>query len=263
MRHLKLTIAYDGTDYVGWQVQPNGVTIQQRLEEAWQKLTGERRRITASGRTDSGVHASGQVCSLETQSEASCFRLMRGVNAHLPDDIAVLKIQNAPTGFHAIADATEKTYRYKIQYGKVCNPLTRNTAWYCPYRFDIEPMIQAAQNLVGEHDFASFQATGSDRESTVRNLTQLDCHATAAHGSQYIDIETTCNGFLYNMVRNIVGTLADVGRGRKKPDWVAAVLSQRDRKIAGQTAPAHGLSLVNVEYSGVEFSGDESEAESS
>ena len=257
MRHLKLTIAYDGKNYVGWQVQKNGVSVQQRLEEAWHKLTGEQRRITASGRTDSGVHASGQVCSIETDSDMNCYRLMRGVNAHLPDDIAVLTVHNAPTGFHAIADATEKTYQYKIQFGKVQNPLSRRTAWYCPYHFDVEPMANAARNLVGEHDFASFQATGSDRESTVRNLTQLDCRPYAADGSQYVIIETTCNGFLYNMVRNIVGTLAEVGRGNRKPDWVAEVLNQRDRSIAGQTAPANGLVLVNVEYGGIVFSGDE------
>ena len=112
MRRLKLTIAYDGTNYVGWQVQPNGVTIQQRLEEAWNGLAGEQIRITASGRTDAGVHAAGQVCSLETQSDLNCYRLLRGINAHLPEDISVLEVKNAPASFHAIGDATRKTYRY-------------------------------------------------------------------------------------------------------------------------------------------------------
>ena len=256
MRHLKLTVAYDGTNYAGWQIQPNGMTIQQRLEEAWNSLTGEPLRITASGRTDAGVHASGQVCSLQTGIELNCYRILRGINAHLPHDISVLQVQNAPTGFHAIRDATKKTYRYQIQCGRVCNPLTRQHAWFSPYEFQIEPMVQAADRLIGQNDFASFQAAGSDRESTVRNLTQLDCHELVQFGSQYIVIESTCNGFLYNMVRNLVGTLAEVGRGSREPEWVESVLNKRDRSYAGQTAPAHGLMLVNVEYAGIEFVGD-------
>ena len=256
MRHLKLTIAYDGTAYAGWQLQPNGVTIQQRLEEAWTLLTREQLRIIASGRTDAGVHASAQVCSLETASELSCYRTVRGINAHLPDDIAVLKVENAPKGFHAIRDASRKTYRYVIQFGKVRNPLTRHTAWFFPYALDVAAMSDATRHLVGKHDFASFQAAGSQRESTIRNLTQLDCVGISRHGSTYIAITTTCNGFLYNMVRNIVGTLAEVGRGSQEPDWVKDVLQQQNRSRAGPTAPAHGLMLVNVDYGVMEFRGD-------
>lgn len=256
MRHLKLTVAYDGTEYAGWQVQPNGITIQQRMEEAWTSLTGEVLRITASGRTDAGVHAAGQVCSLQTATGLTGYRLVRGINAHLPDDISVLGVEQAPAGFHAIRDASRKTYHYTIQYGGVRNPLTRKTAWFCPYDLAVGTMITGAHHLIGQHDFASFQAAGSERTSTVRNLTQLECHRFAHYGSEYICIKACCDGFLYNMVRNMVGTLVDVGRGSQPADWIRHVLLGRDRCLAGQTAPAHGLMLLNVEYDGVEFSDD-------
>jgi len=256
MRHLKLTVAYDGTAYAGWQVQPESATVQQQLESAWQSLTGEQLRITASGRTDAGVHAAGQVCSLETETVLTCHRLIRGINAHLPEDISVLDVESAPSGFHAIRDASRKTYQYLIQYGHVRNPLSRHRAWYCPRQLRLQLMAEAARHLIGEHDFASFQAAGSDRTSTVRNLTVLDCCGHRYHGSQYIAITATCDGFLYNMVRNIVGTLVEVGRGRQRPEWVHQVLRDRDRSLAGQTAPAHGLMLIQVEYDGIDFRSD-------
>ena len=248
MRFLKLTVAYDGSDYVGWQVQPNGVTVQQRLEEAWSQTTGEQIRIIASGRTDSGVHAEGQVCSIETATDLDSSTLVRALNANTPEDISVLEIKNAPTGFHAIRDAVRKTYRYQIQFGRIRNPIGRHQRWFVPSLTDPESMVQAATWLQGEHDFASFQAAGSDRQTTVRNLEKIQLHQRQQSEFQYMDIELTSNGFLYNMVRNIVGTLIAVGQQRQSPDWVRWVLDQKARQYAGPTAPPHGLFLVQVDY---------------
>ena len=253
MRYLKLTVAYNGKNYVGWQVQPNGVTVQQRLEEAWQQTTQEQIRIVASGRTDSGVHALGQVCSVGTTTQLDCDTLKRALNANTPDDISVITVQTAPNDFHAIRDATEKTYRYQIQFGQVRNPLVTNDHWFCKSNMDVEAIKDAASRLVGEHDFASFQAAGSERSSTIRNLTALNCtHSTDDYFS-YLNFELTCNGFLYNMVRNIVGTLVRVGQGSEPPQWVDEVLARKDRIFAGPTAPAHGLVLMLVQYDGIEF----------
>ena len=248
MRFLKLTIAYDGAAYVGWQVQDNGITVQQRLEEAWTAVTQETIRITASGRTDSGVHAEAQVCSLTTESKIDCQTLIRALNAKTPEDISVTNVQEAPEGFHAIGDAIGKTYRYQIQHGRILNALTRNTHWFRPYVLDVNAMKKAAEYLTGEYDFASFQAVGAERKSTVRNLSRLELQAFRKKTFDYLHIELTSNGFLYNMVRNIVGVLVRVGRGSEKPEWAKTVLEQCDRNHQGQTAPAHALFLVEVDY---------------
>lgn len=253
MRFLKLTVAYDGTKYVGWQVQPNGMTVQQRLEEAWTAATQEQIRIIASGRTDAGVHALGQVCSVATETKLSCSTLVRALNAHGPEDISVVEVLKAPDGFHAIRDATRKTYRYKIQHGRIRNPLATNDHWYCRHPLDVAAIRNAASKLVGEHDFASFEAAGAERSSTVRFLSQLRCQEEANGSFNYLYLDLTCNGFLYNMVRNIVGTLVRVGQGREQADWVSTVLQAKDRSVAGPTAPAQGLVLLNVEYDGIEF----------
>lgn len=256
MKFLKLTVAYQGSNYVGWQVQPNGITVQQRLEEAWLQTTQEKLRIVASGRTDSGVHALGQVCSVATGTSLDCKTLKRALNANTPDDISVLEVQTAPDDFHAIRDATRKTYRYQIQYGRVRNPLITQDHWFCKFDMDIAAVGDAAARLVGEHDFASFQAVGSERLSTVRNLSVLECRAHSDQIFSYLYFELTCNGFLYNMVRNIVGTLVRVGQGSEPPNWVEDVLARKDRSFAGPTAPAHGLVLVQVQYDGIEFGRD-------
>ncbi len=253
MRHLKLTVAYEGTDYVGWQVQPNGVTVQQRLEEAWHATTQEQIRVVASGRTDAGVHAIGQVCSVATNTKHDCNTLVRALNAHTPDDISVLEVLPAPAGFHAIRDATRKTYRYQIQHGPIRDPLRMRDHWYCRKVLDINAIKAAAQHLVGELDFASFQAVGAERNSTIRNLSKLECQGISKHSFEYVYLELTSNGFLYNMVRNIVGTLVRVGQGSEPPEWVEEVLRAKDRSVAGPTAPAQGLILLNVEYEGIEF----------
>ncbi len=248
MRHLKLTIAYDGTDYVGWQVQKNGVSVQQRLEEGWFKVTRESTRITASGRTDGGVHAKAQVCGLKTQTQLGFNDLYRALNAETPFDISILRVESAANGFHAIRDAIEKTYSYRIQYGRILDPLRRRYCWFVPSELNVEAMRVAATHLVGEHDFASFQSAGAERLSTIRTISQLniaDAHRPPFPG---LRITVTADGFLYKMVRNIVGTLVRVGRGTESPEWVAWVLEQKNRQLAGESAPAHGLCLEQVVY---------------
>ncbi len=252
MRYLKLTVAYDGTDYVGWQIQPNGISIQECLEAAWLGCTGEKIRIIASGRTDSGVHARAQVCSLATSTPLECHTICRALNALTPIDISVLAVDNAPTGFHAIRDALRKTYRYQIQFGRIRDPIGRRFRWFLPHQLDVAAIKSAASHLIGERDFASFQAAGSERASTVRHLSQLDCHEYQRGHFHRLDLELSCNGFLYNMVRNIVGTLVQVGQGRLAADRIPWVLQQKNRSEAGPTAPAHGLLLIRVEYDGAD-----------
>ncbi len=250
MRFLKLTIAYDGTGYVGWQVQPNGISVQQRLEEAWHNVTSESVRIIASGRTDAGVHALAQVCSLTTTSELPTVRLAAALNAHLPEDIRVRQVEVVPVNFHAIRDATGKTYRYQLQTGPLIDLFERRYCWFVRGSLDVSAMHTAAQHLVGTHDFSSFEATGAPRADSIRTVTRLQVHRRQLRGCTFVDVEITADGFLYNMVRNIVGTLVVVGRGKQPADWVLSVLQGRDRGLAGATAPPRGLFLVSVAYAG-------------
>lgn len=249
MRYLKLTVAYDGRNYVGWQVQLNGPSIQQKLEEAWTDVTGEKIRILASGRTDSGVHARGQVCSLGTGSVIPNTKLLRAINAKTPEDISVLKVEAAIDGFNAIHHCEKKTYCYQIQCGRILDPLGMDRNWFVPHHLDIAAMREAAGHLRGQLDFASFQAAGGTiRQTTVRNVMELKIEVAEREPFTDIRIYITADGFLYNMVRNIVGTLVHVGRRSEPVSWAKWVLDQRDRTAAGQTAPAHGLFLDNVFY---------------
>jgi tRNA pseudouridine38-40 synthase len=248
MRHLKLTIAYDGTDYCGWQVQSNGISVQQRLEEGWRKVTGESIRITASGRTDGGVHALAQVCSLSTQSPMLHCDLFRALNAETPFDMSVLKVEDAPPGFHAIRDAVAKTYRYQIQYGRLLDPLRRRYWWHVPYELDVSTMREATTYLMGTHDFASFQSAGADRLTTIRTVTHFEIAADDQPPFPGLQITITADGFLYKMVRNIIGSLVRVGRGKETSIWLQWVRDQKHRRAAGQAAPAHGLFLQRVDY---------------
>lgn len=248
MRSLKLLLAYDGTSYCGWQVQARDPSIQAALERALKAVTGEETRATASGRTDAGVHALGQVVSLATKSQHTVAVLQRALNANLPDDIRVLQVTEALSGFHAIRDAVSKRYRYVIQDGGVPDVFARRYCWHLPTKLDDEAMGMAASRLVGKHDFASFQAAGSERATTVRTIHEFTVGRRRSPLAEQTVIEVSADGFLYNMVRNLVGTLVDVGRGVQSPDWPVQVLAARDRKQAGATAPARGLFLVGVEY---------------
>ena len=244
-RWLKLTVAYDGAQYAGWQWQPNEPTVQGKLQEAWQQLTGEQPNLTASGRTDSGVHALGQVIGIETLTTLTDNRLQQGLNALLPEDIVVREVVAAPVGFHATHDALRKTYRYQIHNSRTRPLMDRHYVWHVRAGgLDADRMRAGGGHLVGRHDFAALETTGSERSSTIRTITEL----RVVENAQRIDIEVTGDGFLYNMVRTIAGTLVEVGRGAQEPDWVAEVLASRDRAMAGPTAPAAGLLLLRVEY---------------
>lgn len=242
---IKLTVAYDGTNYAGWQVQPTASTVQGVLTDAWRKITGETPRLTASGRTDAGVHAEGQVVGVETQASVEPARLGKSLNAVLPEDVVVRSVETTHDAFHATHDALRKTYRYQI-HNSTAPPLfdRRYVWWWRAGKLDVDAMGQGGQHLVGRHDFAAFQSVGSERASTVRTITELRVDSI----DERINITVTGDGFLYNMVRAIAGTLVEIGRGGQSIDWVADVLASRDRSHAGPTAPAEGLVLAYVEY---------------
>ena len=260
MPSFKLTLAYDGAEFSGWQRQPDRRTVEGELERAWLAITGETVRFSVAGRTDAGVHAAGQVAGVESATLLAPVTLMHALNAHLPPDAAVHGVELMPDGFHATYDAKSKRYRYAI-YNDPRRPVfCRRTAWHVPTPLDVESMRRAGQTLVGMHDFASFQSTGSPRESTVRTIFAVDLNRGGAGrgrgGASPLDdeadalifVEVEGDGFLYNMVRSIVGTLLVIGRGKRPVEWPAEVLAARDRTAAGETAPAHGLSLLWVRY---------------
>ena len=245
MRSLKLTLSYDGTDYAGWQIQSNLSTIQGELEKAISTITGESIRVVGSGRTDAGVHALGQVASFAVDSSLECDAWSRALNANLPDDINVLRVEDAADGFHAIRDAVSKRYRYVIRDNGVRDVFTRRYYWRYPQGLDVGRMREAASVLVGQHDYASFQSSGAERGSTVRTVYKLTIQRD---DTEMIAFEVEADGFLYNMVRAIVGTLVEVGRGSRTVGWPADVLADCDRRAGGPTAPPQGLFLVHVDY---------------
>jgi len=247
-RSIKLTVAYNGTAYAGWQVQPGQPTIQAAIETALLKITGEAIRVTASGRTDAGVHALGQVVSFETDSVLSAAVIRRAVDAETPFDITILNAEDAPPRFHAIRDAIRKRYRYVIQDDRLCDVFARGLAWHIPYKLDVTAMAGAAAGLTGTHDFIGYAASGFQARTTVRTISELSVRRAQGPLLPCIHIEIEADGFLYNMVRNITGTLVDVGRGAKAQSWPAEVLRLKDRNQAGMTAPPDGLFLVNVDY---------------
>ena len=261
-RTFKMTVAYDGTQYAGWQVQLRRQTIQSMLEKAIEQVCRQRARVTGSGRTDSGVHAIGQVASFSIDHwRASASDLARALNSKLPNDISISEIVDADQNFHAIRDAAGKRYRYQIRIGGVRDAFEYRYRWHLPGPIDVQAMADAARLICGRQDFASFQAAGSDRKTTVRDIRALDIidqdNATVCSGAgeggweniRNLAIEVEADGFLYNMVRNIVGSLVEIGRGKRPPNWIAEVIAARDRKVAGPTAPPHGLFLLWVEYS--------------
>lgn len=246
MQTLKLTLQYDGTRYAGFQRQPNGVTVQERLEEALRAVTGDPaiKIGAASGRTDAGVHARGQVVHFQTESRIPTDRWPYALNQHLPPDIVAVGAEQVPEPFHARYWAISKRYRYTIEHASFPSPLNRLYAYHWARPLDLERMRQAAALLRGRHDFAAFRSTGGAARTSVRTVTQLDL--TVAAPLIYIDIEA--DGFLYNMVRIIAGTLLEVGNGRRTLEDVAQALATGDRTRAGRTLPPHGLCLEAVAY---------------
>ncbi|MCC7476604.1 MAG: tRNA pseudouridine(38-40) synthase TruA [Pirellulales bacterium] len=244
VRWLKLTVAYDGAGYSGWQFQPDRSTVQGTFEATWQRLTQESLRVTAAGRTDAGVHALGQVVGLATETRLANDELLRGLNALLPEDIAVCAIEDARERFHATRDAVGKRYRYRIHNDRVRAVFERHYAWHYPQPLDAGAMSRAGQALVGRHEFSSFETAGSERPDSIRTIYEL----AVARRDREITLEVAGDGFLYNMVRTIVGTLVEVGVGKRPIEWPGEVLAACDRRRAGQTAPAEGLFLVQVDY---------------
>jgi len=244
MRCIRLTLQYDGTNYHGWQEQPGQDTVQGTLVACLATILGERPRLEGAARTDSGVHALGQVAAFKTEHPIEIRRLHAALNSRLPPDIAVTEAGEAPLAFRPTIHALGKHYRYRIYRGP-CKPVFEaRWVWHWYRDLALEPMRQAARLLAGRHDFASFQGRGSEREETVREIFRLD----PAEAGPELHFEVEGDRFLYHMVRNLVGTLTEVGRGHRPPEWVAEVLAAKDRSAAGPTAPPQGLFLVAVRY---------------
>jgi tRNA pseudouridine38-40 synthase len=246
MPSFKITVAYDGTDFVGWQRQANGVSIQELIEDALEKIDGRPVAVAGAGRTDSGVHALAQVAAFTLERPMPPDVLVRALNAHLPDAIRVTAAGEVPPSFHPRFAARSKTYRYRVLNSDVASPFERRYAWHVPGPLDLEAMGAAARMLDGQHDFAAFQAAGSDVVTTVREI--LSSRMTACPQPGLVAYEITGTGFLRHMVRTIVGTLVEIGRGRRPADSIAQLLVVGDRALAGPTAPATGLFLVGVDY---------------
>lgn len=243
-RRIVLWVEYDGTDFNGWQFQPGQRTVQGEIEAALSRMCGEAVRIIASGRTDSGVHALGQVAHFDTSSPLCVQKFRMGLNSMLERDAAIVDCREAFAPFHAQYDVIRKTYRYRILTRRSPSAIRRNHVWHHKRILDIPAMRRAAAHLVGEHDFASFAPERVEVSTTVRNLERLE----VIESGDEIRVEATANGFLRFMVRNIVGTLAEVGRGERGADSLREILEARDRNRAGEKAPAHGLCLLGVEY---------------
>ncbi|MBM4017644.1 MAG: tRNA pseudouridine(38-40) synthase TruA [Planctomycetes bacterium] len=244
MRCIRMTVAYDGTNYHGWQEQPGQATVQGALVQALATVLGERPAVEGAGRTDAGVHALGQVAAFKTEHAIGVDRLHAAVNSCLPPDIAVTGMREVALGFRPSLAAVSKHYRYRIYRGPVRPVFEARYVWHWYRPLAVEPMRQAARLLVGRHDFKSFEGRGSARQDTVREVTRLD----VVEAGPELHFEVEGNRFLYRMVRSLVGTLTEVGRGHRPVEWAAEVLAARDRMAAGPTAPPHGLCLVEVRY---------------
>jgi tRNA pseudouridine38-40 synthase len=253
LANFKLTLAYDGTGLVGWQRQASGVSVQGLLEDVLCVLDGRPVAVAGAGRTDAGVHALGQVASASLERGIDAAALVRALNAQLPRAVRVLDAIEAPANFHPRFAARSKTYRYRIWNAGVMSPFERAYAWHVAVpSLDVEAMATAAALLRGRHDFAAFQAAGPGPATTEREMFAsaflADPVLASVAGAALMTYEVSGSGFLRYMVRNIVGTLVEVGRGKRPPHWVSEVLASRNRAEAGQTAPAEGLFLVRVEY---------------
>lgn len=277
VRTLQMTLAYDGTNYCGWQIQPNGISLQAVVEKSLEDFTSDATRVVASGRTDAGVHAIGQVISFTTRSTAPCEGFLHGLPRYLPDDVVVREVREASAGFNARYDAKSKWYRYVIHNSPIRTPFLRDAVFWQRARLDHEAMHAAVQCLIGKHDFRSFETQWPNRSSSVRTVinasvtrisgwsawqaAQIEFPADSVTKKSFLQTECgpdfepaficfdiEADGFLYNMVRAIVGTLIHVGRGRWTPADMRRILETGDRTHAGETAPPQGLYLMRVDY---------------
>ncbi len=245
MRNIRLLIEYDGTNYQGWQVQLKGLTIQGMIEEKLTLITGEVIHLIGSGRTDSGVHAFGQVANFKTKSKLDVHSIQRALNSLLPPDIVIQRAEEVEEDFHARRESKSKVYEYRILNQDIRSAFRHEYAWHIPQKLDLEEMRKATQILIGEHDFSSFRSVGSPTQTAIRRVIRAEWK----RGREgLIQFEIEANGFLKQMVRAIVGTLVEVGRGKINADEFREILDSKDRKKAGPTAPAHGLFLKEVKY---------------
>ena len=244
VRRIMLTVAYDGTNYNGWQVQPNGNTIEGQLNRALYDLLGEEIAVIGASRTDAGVHALCNMAVFDTESRIAPEKIAPALNARLPEDIRIQASGQVADDFHPRHCNTRKTYEYRIYMGKYENPIGRQYAHFVYVPLDVEKMQQAADYLVGEHDFKSFCVAKAQVLTTVRTIYEIKVEKSGS----YLTIRVTGNGFLFNMVRIIAGTLLEVGRGNLKPEQMQVILEAKDRQVAGPTAPARGLTLVDFQF---------------
>ncbi len=244
MRRIMLTVAYDGTNYSGWQIQPNGDTIEGQLNRHLSELLGEEIKVSGASRTDAGVHALCNLAVFDTNHRIAADRIAPALNARLPEDIRIQKSEETTSEFHPRFVKTRKTYEYRIYRGVYENPIGRQYAHFVYVPLDVEKMQRAAGCLLGEHDFKSFCAKGTQVKTTVRTIYE----ASVREEGPYIIIRVKGNGFLFNMVRIIAGTLLEVGRGAMKVDEIPKILMACEREAAGPTAPARGLTLVSYEF---------------
>lgn len=241
---IAIGIEYDGTAYNGWQRQRNGNGVQERIEKALSGVANEAIEVTCAGRTDSGVHATGQVAHFDSCSDRSDRGWLLGANSSLPDDIAVTWARRVDSEFHARFSATSRSYRYVILNRPVRSALDRNRAWWVYQPLDLSLMNEAAQALEGKHDFSAFRAAGCQASTPNREIMSI----AIERNGDWLTVELTANAFLQHMVRNITGTLVAVGLGEKPPKWLAEVLESKDRRSGGIAAPPHGLTLIRAEY---------------
>ncbi len=244
MKRIMLVVAYDGTNYCGWQIQNNGPTIEEELNKALTHLLKEDIHVIGASRTDSGVHALGNVAVFDTDTRIPAEKICYAVNMGLPDDIVVQSSHEVPCGWHPRKCDSRKTYEYKILNRAMAMPTISHDSYFYHYPLDVEAMQRASGYFVGPHDFASFCSSGAEADSTVRTI--YSCRVS--RDGDMVKIRVCGNGFLYNMVRIMAGTLILVGAGKMKPDDMAGILRARDRRVAGPTAPAKGLTLIKIEY---------------
>ncbi len=244
MRRIRILIEYDGTAYVGWQIQQNGVSVQAKLRQALFSVTGEHCAVHGSGRTDSGVHARAQVAHFDTGARMDAGKFAVAMNMSLPHDIRVLYSEETGGDFHARFSAREKSYRYTVQPGPHARVFTRNTALHVHTPLDLERMRRAAALCAGKHDFSAFMSAGCTMENTVRTIFSSDWSLDGCR----LHYDVTGNGFLYNMVRILAGTMLEIGSGKRDTECILRALESCRRSDAGPTAPAHGLTLMRVRY---------------
>jgi len=246
MPNIRLTIAYDGTRYAGWQIQKNAKTIQEEIEKSLKAILKEKTKLVAAGRTDSGVHATAQVANFKTKRNFSLEKLHTALNSNLPKDISILKVEKVPPRFHSQFNAKSKIYRYTILNNRTDDPFTKQYYYRVLYRLNLSLMRKVVKSLVGRHDFRSFQAKSN--LSRIKDTTRTIKEIKIKKAKQFIYIDIEADGFLHNMARSIVGTLIEIGRGYLKKDAMQRILRAKDRRQAGPTAPAKGLMLIKVKY---------------